>query len=238
MIARREKKTAEYKLAIQALATEHNEQAVTLTAKIGADSKLKKDLQFVAKIVGWSSSELIHRLLYDARRFSQGFGSFRLHGIDKDLDEDYYFWRVLPQHAADLADEIEKANKSKLSPAHTAIHRDANGEMLNKSEHAKVVLMYKKLPEILRSWALELKTKVDLNRSGMAEAKKEWPVLKKLAITEGLEESVFEKVGQYHEAPMYRLLSAAAGVIGIEIVAERAFRIRLNRQKKALHGHS
>ena len=145
---------------------------------------------------------------------------------------------MLPIHANDLADEIEKANRSKLSPAHTLIHRDTNGEMLSRNEQKKVAALYKKLPEILRSWALELKTKVDINRSGIAEDKKEWPVLKQYAITGGLEECVFAKAGKYHQSPVYRLLTAAAKVLSIKIVPEGAFKMRLNRQKKALDASS
>lgn len=222
----------------RALAAEHNKQAVALRTKICVDSKLRTDLQFLATILGWTCDDLIQRLLYDARRFSPDCGSFPLRGIDKDLEEDRYFWKVLPQHATDLADEIEKANRSRLSPAHTLIHRDATGEMLRKSEQKKVAVLYKRLPEILRSWALELKTKVDINKSGLTEDKKEWPVLKQLTLTDSLEESVFAKAGKYHQSPMYRLLTAAAEVLNIKIVPERAFRIRLNRQKKSVHQHS
>jgi hypothetical protein len=237
MIARR-KRAAEYKRAAQELAAEHNVQAAALTARIDADSKLSKDLRLLTKILGWNSGELVHCLLDDARRFSPGFGVLPLYGIDKDLAEAPYFWTALPKHAINLADEIEKANRSKLSPAHTLIHRDAKGEMLSRKEQERVAVLYKELPKILRSWALELNTKVDIIRGGLAEEKKEWPVLKQYALTDGLEERVFAKSGKYHETPLYRLLSAAAGVMGIHVVTEGAFRVRLNRQRKALRRNS
>lgn len=220
------------------LAVQHNKQSAALRAKILADSKSRKDLQFLTTILGWSCDDLIQRLLYDVRRFSPDFGSFPLHGVDKDLSQDYYFWKALPQHAIDLAHEIEKANKSKLSPASNLIHYDVSGQILPKRELKKVTVLYKRLPEILRSWALELKTKVDINKSGLTEDKKEWPVLKQLTLTDSLEESVFAKAGKYYQSPLYRLLAAAAGVLNIRIVSERAFRVRLNRQKKALSRRS
>lgn len=221
------KKTSGSRHAILAEVKFRREALKTL---ILADPKLGKDLEFVANILGRSIDQVIQSLNRDVARFSSEFSALRLEGGCKDYNDDRYFWTVMPKHATDLAAEIERVNRSELSPANDAALMARSRDKGNRKAKA----LYKELPELLRSFAQELRHNVKDTETRLSSQRAFAPWINKIGINMTLEERVFAKTQKYHQAPLYRLRKAVAELLGYDLITERAYRIRLNRQRKTM----
>jgi hypothetical protein len=211
-------------------------KTAALQNRISSEQELQRDFGFLRKKLGCPESELLQRVFWDSGRFSSQKPKARpvLSGEIKAWNGNRYYWKSLPKRVFELADEIEKANETKLSPLPMA-YQDEEGKSLSRSQQGELREEFVLLPDTLRWWAGTVERRVTNTKRWYEDQNRAFRGFEKLTDKDSLEERIFSATGKYHEMPLWRLISAANEVKGQGTITQRAFVIRLNRQKKELH---
>jgi hypothetical protein len=214
-------------------------------SSIDENPQLRRDLLFLSAKLKWSEDVLLVRLFWEAGRYSREFSPSRFFHRWKtdeigEWQRDKHFWKSLPTRVFKLADAIEMANSTALSPLKSKSLRDIEGESLSRTEQQELLADFCELPEILRWWAGTVRHQVILiagSRGFYGREKKAMELFFAQELTDSIPEKIYSSSGSYHEIRLSRLLRKACEARGIVMIDERAFIVRLNRQKKTLHGN-
>jgi len=133
-----------------------------------------------------------------------------------------------------LADQIERVNRTELSPARTIILRSKKGVELSFHDAKHLRSALRSLPDVLRFYGDELDRKVSINRHCFQEEEQDLSSIVDLTRQNSLYERIrlADSRGQYHSKRLYRLVTASRKLQGFPPIKLRAFEKWLNELKK------
>jgi hypothetical protein len=208
-------------------------QKADLRRKIALSSKLVTDFEFFLDKMDWYPELLLQQLYWDSNMMHADPQSVisnekaRTWPIDKEV------LREILRRIRVLAEQMERLSETDFSPARTAILEDEKGERMHPADERYLLKAFRKMPDILRSYAHELGRKLNLSELYWPQRTKDLESLVAHARKTSLYEHIRAKTGQYHAFRLHRLVSASREVQGLRPVGQRALVVWLNRLKKS-----
>jgi hypothetical protein len=209
-------------------------QEAELQRRITASAQLTRDFDFLLKKTGWSPNTLLKRLYWDANVMHADRQTVlrKVRAKAWPLDRDTL--KATLGNILTLADQVERVNRTDLSPAHCIILRDSRGGELNPRDTKRLVAVFRDLPEILRSYHRVLKRTVNIHATTWPAEERNWSSLTDTVKENSLYEAIrlADSRDQYNSNRLHRLVNAAREVQGLPPIELRAFVKWLNQLRK------
>jgi hypothetical protein len=205
-----------------------------LRRRIDTNEQLKKDFQFFVQRMNFPPDDLINGLYWDCNMIHADPQTV-VSGIKSEtwpIDEQSL--RKILRNINTAAQQIDKVNKTTLSPGNEVVVLDNSGFLLERHKEKSLLAEFGRLPEILRIYHKTLKR-------GVEEAADFWPKeserMRRL-VEHARHNSLYERIRltspdhKYHANRLHRLVSAAREMLGLTPVTRRSFIVWLNKLKK------